>query len=193
MGVEIFGAFDRVVGATGDVVKGIGVGQLEGRTPCSEWSVRELLNHVIGTLWLAEGLFGDSPPRHVTPPGGLPPTDLVGGDPSAAYAEAAAAALAAVRRPGALTSAHPTPFGDMPGSVLAGFTTVDVATHGWDLATATGQHIELGDDLAAYTLAFARQTLPDAASRGDRIGPAVPISDDAPAVDRLVAYLGRQP
>ena len=65
--------------------------------------------------------------------------------------------------------------------------------HGWDLATATGQHIHLGDDLAAHLLAFARQTLTDKASRAGRIGPPVPVDPDAAGTDRLVAFLGRAP
>ena len=93
---------------------------------------------MIGTLWLAEGLFTDQMPRYPTPPGGLPPVDLAGQNPAAAYAEAAAAALAAAAAGDALTRAHATPLGDMPGPVLAGATTLDILVHGWDLAMAPG-------------------------------------------------------
>ena len=101
--------------------------------------VRALLNHVIGTLWLAAGLLADQAPRYPMAPGGLPPADLAGGDPAAAYAEAAAAALAAAAAGDALTRVHVTPLGEMPGPALAGFTTLDILVHGWDLARATGQ------------------------------------------------------
>jgi uncharacterized protein (TIGR03086 family) len=93
----------------------------------------------------------------------------------------------------ALTRSHPSPFGDMPGDLLASFTTLDIAVHGWDLAAATGQASELGDALAQHLLGFAHQTLPDAASRGDRIAPPVPVDDDASRTARLVGYLGRRP
>lgn len=186
-------AFGEAVSFTAGVVKGVAAGQLEAPTPCTQWTVRDLLNHVIGTLWLADGLFGDTPPRYGTPPGGLPSEDLVGTDPATAYGEAAAAALAAAGAGDALTRSHPSPFGEMPGQLLAGFTTLDIAVHGWDLAAATGQAAELGDPLAQHLLAFAHQTLPDAASRGDRIGPPVPVGDDASGTARLVGYLGRRP
>jgi uncharacterized protein (TIGR03086 family) len=191
--MEPFEALDRAVTSTADVVKGIGPGQLSAPTPCTKWTVGALLNHLIGTLWLAEALLSDSPPRHPMPPGGLPAADLVGADPAAAYAEAAAATLAAARAGDALTRDHPTPLGDMPGPLLAGFATLDIAVHGWDLATATAEHLDLDDDLAAHLHAFAEQALADAASRAGRIGPSVPADPHAAATDRLMAYLGRHP
>ena len=93
------------------------------------------------------------------PPGGLPGSDLAGGDPAAAYAEGAAAALAAAGTGDALTRLHVTPLGDMPGPVLAGFTTLDILVHGWDLAKATGQPAALEAALAGHVLAFAHQAL----------------------------------
>jgi uncharacterized protein (TIGR03086 family) len=92
----------------------------------------------------------------------------------------------------ALTRAHVTPLGDMPGGVLGGFTTLDIAVHGWDLAKATGQHADLDDELAHEVLAFARQTITDA-TRAPRIGPAIAVGPDRSATDRLVAFLGRRP
>ena len=60
--MELFTAFDRAVASTADVVKATDAGQMSAPTPCTEWDVRALLNHVIGTLWLAEGLFSDQTP-----------------------------------------------------------------------------------------------------------------------------------
>jgi uncharacterized protein (TIGR03086 family) len=191
--MEDFEAFERAVAATAGVVKGVRPNQFQAPTPCAEWTVGDLLNHLVGTLWLAEGLFADRPPRHAPAPGGLPAADLLGGDPAAAYAEAAAAALAAASAGDALTRTHATPLGAMPGPLLAGFTTLDIAVHGWDLASAAGQHIDLADDLASRLLQFAQQTLADEASRAGKIGPAVAVAAGAPPVDRLVGYLGRRP
>jgi len=79
---------------------------------------------VIGTLWLAEGLFSDQPPRYP-----------MAGD--------------------ALPRAHLTPLGEMPGPGLAGFTTLDILVHGWDLAVATEQPADLDGRVAAHVLGFA--------------------------------------
>ena len=189
--MELFTAFDRAVASTAAVVKATPAGQMSAPTPCAEWDVRALLNHVIGTLWLAEALFSDQAPRYPMAPGGLPPGDLAGDDPAAAYAEAAAAALAAAAGD-ALTRGHLTPLGEMPGPALAGFTTLDILVHGWDLATATGQPADLDGRLAAHVLGFAEQAItPD--TRAPRIGPAQAVAPDAPITHRLVAFLGRNP
>lgn len=190
--MEPYEAFDRAVQSTAGIVKQIEPGQLKAATPCTEWDVRALLNHIIGTLWLSHALFADEQPRRASGPGALPAEDLVGDDPASAYAEAAVAALASASRDGALTGSHQTPLGEMPGPVLAGFTTLDVFVHGWDLAKATGQPTDLDADLAAHVLAFAEQAFTEE-TRQFNIGPAIPVPEEAPVLDRLVAYLGRQP
>ncbi|MDT3440725.1 MULTISPECIES: TIGR03086 family metal-binding protein [unclassified Pseudofrankia] len=190
--MEIFDALDRAVASTSGIVKTVRPDQLSAATPCTEWDIRALLNHLVGTLWLGEALFTDGAPRHPMPPGGLPATDLVGDDPAVAYETASAALLAAARVGDTLTRIHTTPLGDMPGPALAGFTTLDILVHGWDLASATGQPTSLDDDLAGHVLAFASQAITDD-FRGTRIGPAIPVEATASVTDRLVGFLGRQP
>ena len=191
--MELLTAFEGAVTSTAEIVKATQAGQMDAPTPCAEWDVRALLNHVIGTLWLAEGLFSDQPPRYPMAPGGLPAADLAGDNPAAAYAKAAAAALAAAGAGDPLTRVHPTPLGDMPGPGLAGFTTLDVLVHGWDLAMATGQPADLDGRLAAHVLGFATQAIATPESRAGRIGPALTAPADAPVTSQLVAFLGRQP
>jgi uncharacterized protein (TIGR03086 family) len=190
--MDLLDAFEGAISSTAEIVKATPADRLGAPTPCSEWDVRALLNHVIGTMWLAEALFSDQPPRYPMAPGGLPPADLAGYDPAAAYAEASAAALAAASAGDALVRTHPTPLGEMPGPGLAGFTTLDILVHGWDLAKATGQPADLDGRLAAHVLGFAEQALTPE-TRQPRIGPAVPAAADAPVTDRLVAFLGRRP
>jgi uncharacterized protein (TIGR03086 family) len=190
--MELYDALDRAVASTAAIVKTVRPDQAGAATPCTEWDVRDLLNHVIGTLWLSDALFTDRAPRHPMAPGGLPGADLAGDDPAAAYADASAAALTAARISDTLTRVHATPLGDMPGPALAGFTTLDILVHGWDLAKATGQSASIDDALAAHALAFAQQAVTPE-FRGSGFGPAVPVAADAPVTARLVAFLGRQP
>jgi uncharacterized protein (TIGR03086 family) len=190
--MESYEALERAVASTAEIVKGVRANDLSAPTPCSEWDVRALLNHIVGTLWLTDGLFADRPPRHGMGPGQLPDGDVLGGDPAAAYAEAAAAALVTATQDGALTRPHRTPVGEMPGPMLAGFTALDVFVHGWDLAKATNQRTDLDPELADHVLQFAAQAVPPDA-RPPVIGQPVDVSEDAPVVDRLVAYLGRHP
>ena len=191
--MELLTSFEGAVASTTEIVKRTPARQMDAPTPCAEWDVRALLNHIIGTLWLADGLFADRAPRYMMAPGGLPSADLAGSDPAAAYSEASSAALAAARSGDALTRVHVTPLGEMPGPVLAGFTTLDVLMHGWDLAKATGKPAELDERLAAHALEFAEQALASPESRGARIGPAVAVGADASVTQRLAAFLGRQP
>src|SRR5215468_4430315 len=191
--MDQFTSFEQAVASTAEIVKGTSASQMGAPTPCTEWDVRALLNHIIGTLWLADGLFADHEPRYLMVPGGLPSADLAGDDPAAAYSEASSAALAAAGAGDALTRVHVTPLGEMPGPALAGFTTLDILMHGWDLAKATGQPADLDGRLAAHVLGFAEQALATPESRASRIGPPVAVGGDTPVTQRLAAFLGRQP
>jgi uncharacterized protein (TIGR03086 family) len=170
--MELLTAFEGAVASTAEIIKAA-PGQMDAPTPCADWDVRTL--------------------TYPMAPGGLPSADLAGDDPAAAYAEASAAALAAAGAGDALTRAHPTPLGEMPGPGLAGFTTLDILVHGWDLARATGQPADLDGRLAEHVLGFAGQALATPESRAGRIGPALAIPADATVTGRLVAFLGRQP
>src|SRR5215831_20341858 len=113
--MELYEAFDRAVASTAGIVKAVRPDQAGASTPCTEWDVQDLLNHIIGTLWLSEALLSDGVPRHPMAPGGLPGTDLAGDDPAAAYADASAAALTAAGAGDTLSRVHATALGDMPG------------------------------------------------------------------------------
>ena len=191
--MELLTSFELAVASTAEIVKGTSASQMDSRNPCAEWDIRALLNHIVGTLWLADGLLADHEPRYPMAPGGLPPKDLIGNDAVAAYAEASSAALSAACAGDALTRVHVTPLGEMPGPVLAGFTTLDILVHGWDLAKATGQPADLDGRLAAHALGFAEQALASQESRGGRIGPPIAVSADASVTQRLAGFLGRQP
>jgi uncharacterized protein (TIGR03086 family) len=177
--------------STRRVVEQITDADLDQPTPSRDWTVRQLLNHLIGTLQLGRALLEDTTPEVAMGPGGLPEVDLLGGDPVKAYRLGVDGLLAAAR-PDTLTRMHATPLGDMPGAILSGFTTLDIAVHGWDLGAAIGRPVELDDTLASAVLAFAEQTISDD-TRAPRIGPEVAVAATAPVTDRLVAYLGRTP
>ena len=87
---------------------------------------------------------------------------------------------------------HVTPLGEMPGPALAGFTTLDILVHGWDLATATGQPADLDGRLAAHVLGFAEHAIATA-NPGAAHRPGRSRRRRRPRHQRLVAFLGRQP
>jgi len=181
----------RACAATEPIVERLSPADYGKTTPCTEWDVRDLVNHLLGTLELGRALLSDTPPAVAVAPGEVPADDLAGDDPAKAYRVGVDSLLAAAGGD-AFTRVHATPLGDMPGVVLGGFTALDIFVHGWDLARATGQPTALGDDLAEEILGFAHQAV-TAETRAPRIGPEVPAPDGASATERLVAYLGRTP
>jgi uncharacterized protein (TIGR03086 family) len=156
--------------------------QLGAPTPCSKWTIGDLIEHVIG----GNERVGKWAANPVQPP--ARPDDLV-----AAHRAAAAAAQDVFAAPGGLDGVYRLPIGEVPGQVFIGMRTADVLTHAWDLAVATDQPTDLDPELAAEQLALVR-----VAVRPEFRGPGRPFgleqscpAERAPA-DRLAAYLGRK-
>jgi uncharacterized protein (TIGR03086 family) len=199
----------RALDATGDVVAGIRDDQWSNATPCTEWDVRAVLNHLVGgTRLFAALLAGQEPP----PPDvrmRLQRIDQLGDHPVSAYREAAAALLAAASQPDVLDRYLDVLMGRVPAGVALHARITDALVHGWDLARATGQPARFPDDVAEQEIAAIRAVasgrlgLPSleaflarppagTTSHGEyAFGPEQPVADDAPAVDRLAALLGR--
>lgn len=178
------GQLDRALAATDALVAGVD-DAWSFPTGCAGWSVRDLLDHVVGgNLTVAALLTGQIPPPHGT--------DHLAEDPLCAYRASGEALRAAFGEPGALERVIAVPAGTVPGSVALHLRLTELLVHGWDLARATGQSVTgLPADLAEQALAFSRAQL-------DRMPPgrrpfASPqlVTDGAPAVDRLAALLGR--
>ena len=82
----------------------------------------------------------------------------------------------------------------MPGEMVFNMTVMEYLTHGWDLAVATAQPIPYTDAEAEEALSRAQATLPpEYQGEGMAFGAPVDVADDAPAIDRFVAFLGRPP
>ena len=80
----------------------------------------------------------------------------------------------------------------MPAQVALGLNQLDILTHAWDVAAVLGTDRSIEPPVAEAVLAATQMIITDE-MRGDRFAPAVPIAEDAPAHDRLAAFLGRQP
>ena len=108
-----------------------------------------------------------------------------------AYRDSAAGLLDAFRQPGVLEQTVTVPFGTVPGVVALHLRIVEMLVHGWDVARAIGYPATFPDDLAEQALAFSRNKLPDVPADRSPFAPAQPVAEDAPAIDRLAACLGR--
>jgi uncharacterized protein (TIGR03086 family) len=119
-------------------------------------------------------------------------TDRLGDDPLAAYRASGAALVEGFSLPGVFDRIFQVPAGTVPGVAMLHLRITEFLVHGWDLARAIGQPARLPADLAEGELAFARsRQAPDVPRTGRPFGPIQPVPDDAPAIDRLAAYLGR--
>lgn len=151
---------------------------LDADTPCDDWDVRTLLNHVLETQrYFAGAARGDD----VSPPSPTPP-QIIGDDPVADFDHTRADVLATFAKPGVIDRTGPS----------LGIASSDLLLHGWDLAKATGQDATMPDGLAdaAYEMIQGRFT------EEQRVGvfaPEVAVAPDTSPQDRLLAYTGRDP
>ena len=180
--MDLIDSLDETFQHAHRVIAGVRAEQYGDKTPCEEWTVRDLLEHIIGVVsGLGAAAAGSTPERFELAP-----------DPAAQFDQAAATALAAWRTPGVLDRIVDAGPGPMPGRALAAINLLDTATHTWDLATATGQASALPDDVALAALEASLATITPEIRPG-RFGPEVAVAADASATDRLVAFLGRTP
>jgi uncharacterized protein (TIGR03086 family) len=167
------------------LITGVRPDQWTAPTPCTEWNVRNLVNHVVrGNRQFATALRGEPPPP-------AEPLDVLGDDPLAAYRAASAEMLEALRQPEAMQGTVTVPFGTVPAGLAVHLRNTELLVHGWDLARATGQPTPFPDQLAEQELQFSRGALSQIPPGRTPFGPSQPVADDARAIDRLAALLGR--
>jgi uncharacterized protein (TIGR03086 family) len=176
------------------IVEGVTDGQHALPTPCADWDVDALLNHMIGTNWMFVGFAeGKQFSEEETTTPAMASGNGSTGDAAEAYRQSAEALKRAWREPGRLAQSYQLPFGELPGEAVLSIHTMELVQHGWDLAKATGQKAEYDPAAVAVAHDFARMSFPSPRSPGVPIGAEVPVSEDAPAVDRLAAFMGRTP
>jgi uncharacterized protein (TIGR03086 family) len=172
---------------TRSIVHAIGADQLGETTPCDDWDVRTLLNHIVsGNYWVAPLVEGKS----IDDVGDAYDGDVVGSDPASAYDESADVAAAAFNAPGAMDRPVAVSYGPVPGAVYAGHRFIDVLVHGWDLAAGTGQDTKLPVELVEACIEVIEPQQEMLAGSG-AFGTTVEIGPDADAQTRLLAMLGR--
>ncbi|CND64814.1 TIGR03086 family protein [Mycobacterium tuberculosis] len=185
------GDLDSLLAVAGDLVAGVRPDQWDDPTPCTEWNVRELVNHVvIGDRLFTTILRGEAPP----PPSARDPksNDVLGGDAAGVQREGAGELISALSRPGVLDQMFEIPMGSVPGVAAAHMRSTEAIVHGWDLAQATGQEPRFPDDIVQRILEFTRVKLADVPPDRSPFGPPQPAPADAPPIIELVALLGRR-
>jgi uncharacterized protein (TIGR03086 family) len=183
----------RALDLFGGLVAAVGPDQWFLPTPCDAWNVQQLVGHVVsGQRLFARVLVGEPIEAVTTEMRDRSITDG-GSDALSAFQASAEELLAAFGNPGALERIVTVPAGTVPGAVAVHLRTTEALVHGWDLARATGLRLDVPADLAESELAFSRPMLDRIPPERRPFGPSRPVGDDAPAIDRLAALLGRDP
>jgi uncharacterized protein (TIGR03086 family) len=167
--------YARALKQFGEKVHAVREDQWANATPCSEWDVRALVNHLVNeNLWVPPLIEG----RTIEEVGDRFDGDQLGTDPGAAWEASADGALAAVADPDAMRRTVHLSYGDRPASDYVNEMFIDLAIHGWDLARGIGadeaidpEFVEvlyaraapMEDDLRSYGVYGGRVTPPEAA------------------------------
>jgi len=181
----------RAIDDFGTRLRQVGPDQWALPTPCGDWTVRQLANHLVNggrmTVQLLHGANADEVIAAFD-------DNAVGDDPVAAFEASSAAEAQAFAEPGALDRTVHHPAADMPGAMLLGFRTGDNLLHAWDLARACRLDETLDADAVASTWAALEPMAPMIPSIGVfGSGPSGTVGDDAPMQVRLLDLSGRRP
>ena len=161
------------------VIHGIATDDLAKPTPCREFDVAGLTDHLLNSITLLGGAAGAQFPERNT-------EDSV----ERQVVAAARAALDAWHRRG-LDGSVPWGSGEAPAAFMVAILSLEFLVHGWDYATAIGRPIDAPDSLAEYVTGLARQIItPEGRVRAGFDDP-VEVGEHASALQRLVAFAGR--
>ena len=178
--MDDFTSADQALVVAHHVVETIGDDDLHRPTPCGEWDVQALADHVVDTiarLGAAAGIEttvpeGDSVDRRIQ--------------------QVTQPILAEWRRRGL---ADDVVFSGrtLPAHLALGILSLELVVHGWDFAVALDRSFDVSDAHAAHVLGLARQTLTTESRATAGFDPPVPVRVDASPLDQLIAFTGRNP
>lgn len=185
---DLAGSYDHAAA----IVAGVKQDQLELPTPCADYNVGLLIDHIVGAGWRAVALGMGEQPQNAE----FPHIDLA--DAPDQLKRAGQEAKAAWSDDARLKATVTMPWGETyTGETLVNMYLAELAAHSWDLAAATGQVDRLAPEVAGAALDGARAMLKpeyrDAMGKGNPFGAEVEPPADATDWERFAAFMGRQP
>jgi uncharacterized protein (TIGR03086 family) len=190
--MDVIGLLDTGFAWTADRIRNVAETDLTAPTPCDQWNLRKLLNHLHGAVDVVLGSVGQG--RVLTTAGinALAGEDRIGTDPAAAFTDLAARACATYRVPGALDRDCLMGQGtSIPARSAVIVSVMELTVHGWDIGRSSGENADIPAGLAEPLLGFARKWPHVEGQRGVLYGPAIP-GGTTPA-ECLLGLLGRKP
>ena len=172
----------------GDKVHAVAPDRWDAPTPCTDWSVRDVVNHIVAEhLWVPHLLCGET----LEQVGDRYDGDVLGDDPVGAWDRASAEASAAWRGLPSDDELVHLSFGLTPAREYAEQMLLDLTVHGWDLARGAGLEDRMDPAAARHVLAAARERT-DALRGSGLFADPVDVASDDPQ-DQLLGLLGRRP
>ncbi len=172
---------EAALGALQHVLHPIARDELSKSTPCSEYDVVQLTDHLLKSITLLGGAAGAELPERDT-------DDSV----ERQVIGAARPALDAWHRRGMNETVTLGP-NEIPGAFAVSILSIEFLVHGWDYAAATKHPINVAESLADYVLGLAKNVITPEGRATVGFADPVAVADDAPALDRLIAFTGRDP
>jgi uncharacterized protein (TIGR03086 family) len=187
-GTDQLATLDFALRALQDQVGGLQDEQMEIVSNCEPWTVRRLASHALNNQLFWGGV--------VTREESVSFEETMGavsheGDLKQFAGEVTVRALAMWETDGVLDTCHITPLGELPGSAVINFATIDALCHAWDLAVSVGEPIEFPPEMIPTISLVVTATCTDAAREHGLIKAVPPTAADATDTERLMAAAGR--
>jgi len=170
------------------VVTSLDGADMETVSNCAPWTVRRLASHALNNQLLWAGMVTG---HELVSPEVAMGAVAYDGDLAGYADDVAGRALALWETDGVLDAIHVTPLGELPGSVVINFPTIDALAHAWDLGASVGRAIEFAPDEIDAVSAVVATTCTDAARDHGLIQPVTVAPDDATETERLMTLAGR--
>ena len=178
---------ERAASVFASVLSGIEAGEFTLATPCTEWDVRAVVDHVVGGTGRFTAILDGEPEPDRS-------VDRLGDDALGSFHRHFAGFLASSSRAGMLVGSYRhTRFGMISGEQVVRMRANEYLAHAWDLAVATGQVVELPTELATRSIDLFEELK---TTFGNDLRPAYEpevAGGDASTIDHYVAYFGRSP
>jgi uncharacterized protein (TIGR03086 family) len=163
------------------VLRGLDGTALAKQTPCKEFDVAQLADHLMRSMQIIGGAAGAQLPARDTDA----PLEVQ-------VADAAQCVLLAWRRRGVEGTVELNGR-QVPASMPVGVLSLEFLVHAWDFARATGREVVVSEPVSDYVLGIAGKVITPEARGYAGFSEAIPTDPDARVLDRLIAFTGRQP
>jgi uncharacterized protein (TIGR03086 family) len=186
--VDLLGLHERACARFVKTVAQVRDDQWGMPTPCSEWDVRALVDHVVRWNCMVPDLLSGKSVAEMDRPF---ERDVLGDDPRAATEASVHDAIRAFSQPGVLERTIHHPWGDKPGQEVLGLRLFDTTIHTWDLARAIGAEDRMDPEVVPLLLALATSQRSEIRASGAFGTAEVEPGPNADQQAQLLGILGR--